>query len=516
MTSPSSDSHWSQRLFAPVFVSLVCCWLVVAYVHLYFFGYPSVDTWAYAAPAITARAPLEITTPFLGAFEGSDKAWGLHWPGGPLLTSIITPFLPHNPAVDVSIYLCYWVFLCLATMTLVWRLTGSQWLALCGFLFVAGDRICFGVTWMERYELLDSAIAVTAILALCGRADRHPLLRLAVIGAAFFLFPLLQPITTGLGLAWLVCVGLQTWALKRQWTAFWVAAAGTAAGWACFLGYYLSRPWLYALFLLHARQNVIASHEIAPLGIGTFVRRFIHIGDPTKAAAIVYLVALGGTIYLIHALWKARGGWREFVAREELMLFAAVALVCNFALAQFSYTDAYWAPSWPFAVAILCQIVCWLLRFKPGMRRLWTGALLLIPLAQCSYLPAKTWLWHKRGFVDLRAKLRDFAATLPQGGRIFIPESLFETYASNGRGQVYMNAIPALLGEDEQKKYAAYIKPLMHRGDVIVTDAFQWSAVLIDPHSRDWKEIGSCNAIYDANAGTKHGFALIAYQKQSP
>jgi hypothetical protein len=496
----------------PLFAGAILCWLAAAFIHLYYFAYPSVDTWCYAAPATMARAPLELTMPFLGTFEGADKGWGLHWPGGPLLTSLVAPFLPHNPAAHVSIYLFYWLLLGLATAALVRRLTESPWLALCGFLFVAGDRASFGVTWMERYELLDTAVAIAGVLALCEPEDWHPRLRLAVIGAAFFLFPLLQPITCGLGLAWLVCIGLRSWALKRGWTQFWIAAAATAAGWAAFLGYYLSRPWLLVIFRLHARMNVIAARAAAPPGVGMFVRRLMHIGDPTKTATIVYVAALGGAIYLLVSFWKARARWREFVSREELILFTAVALVCTLVLAQFNYTAAYWVPSWPFSVAMVCQVIWRLLQSAPNYRRIWWGALVAVLVLHCSFLPARTYLWYKLGFVDLRARLRDFAATLPQGGRIFIPEVLFETYATNGREGVYMNTIPTILGDAEQKKYLAYIQPLMRSGDVLVTDAFQWTPPRMDPHGPGWREIGHCNLNYQGQAA--HGFELTAFQKQ--
>ncbi len=233
----------------------------------------------------------------------------------------------------------------------------------------------------------------------------------------------------------------------------------------------------------------------------------------TKTATIVYLAALGAVLYLLSAFWKSRRNWREFIAREDLALFVSVAMVCNLCLAQFNYTNAYWAPAWPFAVAIVCQMICRFLRMERDRRLLWWGALAMVLVLHCSYLPARTYLWYRLGFVNMRAQLRNFAATLPQGGRMFIPEVFWDTLEGDDHRLIYMNAIPALLGEAEQKKYAAYIEALMRRGDVLVTDSFQWTPTLIDLRPPGWRQIGRCSDVYGGTNVT-HGFALIAYQKQ--
>ncbi len=68
--------------FSVMLAGIVVCWLVVVFIHLYCFQYPSTDSWSYASPALTARVPLKLTMPFLGTFDGADMGWGLNWPGG--------------------------------------------------------------------------------------------------------------------------------------------------------------------------------------------------------------------------------------------------------------------------------------------------------------------------------------------------------------------------------------------------------------------------------------------------
>ena len=489
---------------------VVPCWLALVWTNLYFFGYAGMDSWCYAAPALAAKAPFQLTMPFLGTFEGSDRAWGLHWPGGPLLTSAFAPFLPHNPGVFVSIYIFYWALLAAATTALVWRLTRSSWMAFVGFLFVAGDRLCFSDTWLQRYELLDAALAICALLALCGDENQRPRLRLTVIGVTLFLLPVMHPIFMSLSIGWLVLLAIRTWALQRPWKQFIVASVATAAGWAAFFGYYLSRPWLFAIFRNHARTNMLDARAISPPGLGMFINRLMHIGDPQKTGTVVFVTGLGFGVCLLIGLWRSRATWRAYVAREELPLFLFFTLAGSVFLAQFNYTDCYWAPAWPFAVALTCLLATRVMDAGPGRPRLCWAALALVLAVHWLYLPARTYAWSKLGFVNLRAKVRDFGDSLPQGGQLFLPEVFWDSYA-DGRRPIYMNSVPGRVGDIEEKKYADFITPMIRKGDVLVTDTQQTHQTLIDPHQPGWKQIGTCTLIYGGrSAGLRHGFDLPA------
>ena len=142
-------------------------------------------------------------------------------------------------------------------MTIGWR---------CGFALVAGERSCFSVTW---WGVMSFWMDNRQWRPLVMRAEKSKVARGGGLSGflSFFLFPLMHPILSALGLAWLGCLGLRTWALKERWSAFLTAALGTAAGWAAFIGYYWSRPWLYAIFLNHARQNMAVARVDAPPGL---------------------------------------------------------------------------------------------------------------------------------------------------------------------------------------------------------------------------------------------------------
>jgi len=312
-------------------------------------------------------------------------------------------------------------------------------------------------------------------------------------------------------LALLTYLGFRTLVLKQPWKKFCIAAAGYAAGWAAFLTYYLSRPWLYAQFLNHARTNVALTRDAPNHGIHKFLGYLAEIDLPTRAGTLVYLVALGGALFLLLSFWKSRHDLKEFLTREDPVIFTALAFLSTLFLAQFQFHQFYWATAWPFGVAVACQMIHRVAQRFPGRQRLIWGALAVLLALHCVYLPARTYLWRKNGFLNMRARLREFAATLPQGHQVFIPEVLWDTYAG-GNEKVFMNSLPYSAGDPTQDRYGAYIGSLVQSGDVLVIDKLQSHLTRIDPHQPGWKEIGQCNVTY---MGDKvHGFELTAYQKE--
>lgn len=512
MTNLSTRSPANQRRVLTLLAVIAFCWTVVAWIHLYFFGYASMDSWSYTAPAAMARVPFALITPFVGTFRGLNHGWGLHWPGGLFLTSIVTPFLPHDPATYVTIYVFYWLLGIVAVAVLVWRLTASPWLAVSAFLLMACDRLCFAVTWEQRYELVNTAIAIAAMLALCGRQDRHAGLRSVTVGVVFFLFPLLHPVLSGLGLAWIVYLAFRTLVLRQSWKPLCVAAVAYAAGWAGFIAYYWSRPWLYDLFRVHARYNLELSRSESPPGIHTFLRVLLfHIDNPTREGVLVYLVAFGAVIYLLYAFWKSRSEWREYLSRQDLEIFTALGFGCSMVLAQFTFNLYYWVTAWPFAVALACMVAHRLMERFPRRRWPVAGVLALVVILHGGYFVGRTLLWRKTGFVNLRSHLREFVATLPKEGQILAPEVLWDTFA-DGRRTVLLNALPCNIGDTEQNKYAAYVATQIHSGDVLVTDTLASHPTLIDYHNPGWKELGHYKVTYQGTDQLR-GYNLTVYQK---
>ena len=513
MSSIFSDSPEGRRRFSILFTIVILCWLPFVFAHLYFLGFSNMDSWTLTAPAAMAPHPFAITEPFLGSFEGADKAWGLHWPGGPLLGSCILPFLPHHPATYVILSMGYWLLESVAMALLVWRLTGSRWMKLCGFLLVASDHLCFNVAWLQRYEDVGGAFAMAGILALWASRERPAPWRSLVVAIAFFMLPLIHPVFSGLGAGWVIYLTLSTLVLRLPWRRLVVAGCSYAAGWATFLTYYWSRPWLYAQFQNHAQQNVEITRTQAPTSLHTFLNVLISVDSPTRGGTLLYLLAFATLVYLLCALVKSGREWQAFLVREELAIFTALGFVGTLGLAQLSYNwIAYWAAPWPFAAACACLGAYRLWTAFPAQRRLVTAAMVVLMLLHGFYLPARTWMWRRTGFLNLRSHLREFAATLPAQGNLFVPEVLWDTYGGGAR-PIYLNSLPFSAGIPTQKRYADYIASLIQPGDVMVIDKLQSHATLVNVDPPAWKVIGALKEVY-AGAGGNHGYDMTVYQKQ--
>jgi hypothetical protein len=379
-------------------------------------------------------------------------------------------------------------------------------------LLIIGDRICFSVTWLQRYEVLTGAIAMAGLMALCASRERLSGWRSLVIGLAFALMALIHPVFSGLAGGWLVYLAFRTFLLKQSWKPFFVAAAGYAAGWAGFLLYYLPRPQVYATFRNHAFQNREITREQAPLGLHTFVHSLVTIDKPFMAGTVIYLLGMVGVAYLAYALWKARAQWTEFMLREDLAIFIGLGFIGTLGLAQLSYNViSYWCAPWPFAVAMACYLAARLLRDLPGRGWLGAAALVAMVFVHSLYLPARTWYWHKAGFTNIRARIREFAATLPPGGQLYLPEAMWEMYADHHR-EIMMNSLPYSAGVPMQKRYAEFISARIKPGDIFVVDKLQSHACLIDTSAPGWKVIGHCDLVY--HVGGDHGMDATIYQRQ--
>jgi hypothetical protein len=236
------------------------------------------------------------------------------------------------------------------------------------------------------------------------------------------------------------------------------------------------------------------------------------MGYPTRGFTVVYLVAIGGALYLLYRFLKTRREWKGYLAREDLGIFTALGFGATLCLAQCTYNGTYWAVSWPFAVAMVCLLARRLVERYPGKERVAVGAVAVVVALNMAYLPGHIYLWDKGGFVNMRSQLRDFANSLPQGKRLFIPEVLWHTYADKP-GNVFLNTLPFAAGEPMEESYAAYIGARIRSGDVLVVNLYQHSPTLIDPHQPGWKEIAKCRFLY-TGAVKHHGYDLTAYQKE--
>ena len=508
-----TTSNNTGRRYQLAMLMAAVIWALLGFINLYNFSYASMDSWCYAAPAVLAKYPFDLRMPFLGTFDPASSGWGLHWPGGLFVTSIVTPFLPKYPATYVLIFMLYWLGCATTVGALVRRLSGSAEMAFVAFLLILSDHLCFSITWLQRYELFDGMLAVLAILAL-GRKTCSVVSRMFVIALTFFLFPLLHPIYVGIGFFWLIYLLIRASFLRQrqEWHVWFFAVGAYALGALVLILYYVLQPARLALFLDHAHSNVEITRATSPPGIGKFLKSLALQSAPIGIGTLVYLCAFVEVARLAYKTWSSGSAIKNAFISEPTLALSIIGLVGALLLSQSTYNLYYWSAAWPFAVVLACQLAEYLRNRTPKAYLKYFHALLLaLLLVHMAFWPARTYKWYQQGCVNYRAEIRRFVESLPSSERLFIPDSLWDSAALEHR-QVLMNTLPYNSGDDLRKKYESYLLSTVRSGDVLIVDKLQSHPISWNS-SEEWKEIA-----HYANAwkGTEklRGLDLTAYQKR--
>ncbi len=121
-----------RRFFSLVLPFLgIAGWSLAAWFSLHDFTVAGLDDWAYFAPAVATGHPFALTAPLNGNFLGADHTWGLHWPGAPLIYSILFSLFAWVPLpiFRVALFIVIWLALAGLTFRLVKVYLGSSALA---------------------------------------------------------------------------------------------------------------------------------------------------------------------------------------------------------------------------------------------------------------------------------------------------------------------------------------------------------------------------------------------------
>ncbi len=496
-----------EEFYTLILVLIGVLWVAVAFGNLYCFGYASMDSWAYSAPAALASHPLKIITPFLSSFDQSNTGWGLHWPGGPLFNSLITPFLPHHPATFVLIVIFHWLACACMAAALIRYLTSSACLAVFGYLLVLGDRLTFGIIWMQRYEMLGGALAILGLLCLLN--DQWPIrYRLPGVAAVFFLLPLLHPVYMGVLAFWLLFLFVRALVSGDGWPLFIVASAAYAIGVGALALYYALQPVQYATFVNHAQENLRLSRTTTPPGFGKFFRWLFSLYAPFFTGTLIFLGAFAETALLARRM--VRNGIKAGINVEPMSIMLVIGLIGTLILTQLTFNGYYWTIAWPFAIALAALFIKSFLKTSPPSGWLLIALTGIVSLHGAFWV-VRTYKWSQLGFVNFRAEQHRFLESLPREARLIIPETVWDSTALHGRN-VILNTLPYNASEQARQRYESFLTSQLHSGDVLVVDRLQshpmeWSF-------RDgWRQIAHRDIVW-SGLDKPRGIDLTAYVKE--
>jgi hypothetical protein len=449
-------------------IAIFAAWCWAAWANLYWYDLPWADTWASIAPAASGLPPLHINAPLLANFSGSDRVWGLHFPGVPLLYSVVFSCLRFRPELAVLMFMVLWAALAASTGWLAFRVTGQGFWAVAAAAVILADRSLFAIAQAQRPEFIT---ALDLLLVWMALADIWPLRgagRHLGAGVAFLLLPLLHPVTLVFGA--IACAFLVLRAMRRsQRDGMPVAApcTGYAAGCAAlFLWFYL-QPDAWSQFCDHANARRIAY---------TFGRMFFRSLQQFYFPVFTGYVLIGAAlIAAVSALIPWLLGRPQ--ANRVTLVGAVILVLCALIQQNFQnglYLTLYLPVCVVFAMGLLARLE------SAGERGRWVRVLACAAIAVHGvFWAGRTFRFFQSGRPHIREELTRIVEELPKGRRILIPEGLWEA-AIRDPSRFDLNTLPQVASPGRRRAYEALVYGRLSAGDAVVVDRLQLNQPVTD------------------------------------
>jgi len=442
-------------------VAVFAAWCWVAWANLYWYNLPWADTWASVAPAATGLPPFHINAPLLANFSGSDRVWGLHFPGAPLLYSVVFSCLRFRPELAVLMFMVLWAALAACTGWLAFRVTGRGFWAMAAAALILADRSFFAIAQFHRPEMVAALDLVLVWVTLAGAEPIRGGVRHLGAGIAFLLLPMLHPVTLVFGAV--ACAFLVLRAMRRSPRDGMPVAApctGYAAGCAAlFLWFYL-QPDAWSQFYDHANSRKI------PISPGSmFTQAFQESYYPLFTGNVLIAAAF------VVAAWVIYQWMRGHTPSDRVTVVgAAIVALCLFIQPSFK-NSLYRSLCLPESVVLIVGVLAGF-DSKAASRR-WIRVLACLAVAVHGlFWVSRTARFIESGQPHIREELAQIVDELPKGRRILIPEALWEA-AVRDPGRFELNTLPQMASPAHRMAYESLVYTRLSAGDVVVVDRLQ-------------------------------------------
>ncbi len=477
-------------------------WFVAAWANLYWFSAPWADTWCYLGPAAASPSVFRITAPLLGGFSGSDHVWGLHFPGAPLLYSVVFSLVKFRPSVGVLVFIFLWIALAACTGWLVLRLTGQYFWAVAAGALVLSDRSQFAVAQAQRPELAGSLVLLILLMVLAGVPPLRGRSRTPCAVLGFFLLPLLHPVTFAAGACLCLFLG---WQAKRDdhpdLRILGASCLGYAGGVLTFFLWFYLQPDAWSQFSDHA-----STLKIPYTYGGTFWRALQQFYYPTLTGHLMWGAALILSVTILYA-WLRRRPESD----PALVWAAAIALSCLIIQQKFD-NRSYLALYLPEAVVITIVSLFKLQEKAAGPRsraRVRTMVCLFIA-AHGLFWATRTTKFLQSGSPHIRSELSRIAWGLPKSGHVLVPEAFWEA-ALHDPSRFALNTLPQNSSRERRTAYETLAYGGLSSGDIVVVDRFQLNQPLRTFGPRDWTLVENLRHILPGRL--EWGYDLAVWRK---
>ncbi len=451
----------------------ICCtavavlWILITVILVNCAGAIIVDGFQSLGGIANSSRPGDLHWPMMGSFMGYDHAWGFHWPGWPLLRSLLLPLLPWNPLIELSLLSMIWAATAWIGMCLVDRKSESRmkfWVALLtltapGFLVAAQSY---------RPEIVT---AFGLVVALRYWRSCEKMAKVWRVAALIFL-PLLHPLGLIVPVAW--CGWELLWNI-REHRLVKALLELTRKAWPIGLGvialtsWFALQPEAWAQF-----QMNVESQRLLVAGMGTGWRTFFVWGLGSKSALPLVALLLGALV--ISVLLPLRFFKNRQDSCNSIQCYAAVGLwtAVLFNIAAKNPNSLHLVAVIPLAVLLFVEGIAQIVKVMiPIGVRLAMAATLLVFLA---YPIKLSYSFYRNNGQSYRGALVQLLAQLPDARKVLIPVAFWEAAQLKGRSNqtIYQfSTFPNILKQTERARYEGGVIAELQQGDLLIWDPLQ-------------------------------------------
>ena len=494
-------------MFASTFLIL---WAVTVFMLDFRFTVPGMDDWCYFAPAAAAEHPLAIKTPLVGDFLGGDHAWCLHWPGAPLIESMLLPFLQwlSISAARIATMILFQAIAAILTYRLARHYTGSDWIGIAAALLILVDRIFLTNAALGRCEPLTSIALLVLLLQFKGREMRaQSACSRSIAAVCIFLLPVLHPMTVVVGAAVSVYIAVKGRIRGANWVTSMTLPLAYFGGVTCLASWFFFQPEAWPQF----RDHAAAGHNLMRLG-GGLVPYFF---GETPFLRYTPIFLYGPAIYFSAAILLAfRAGKRkELQMSGESADWPLLVVVLSSALiASLVFPNVvYLALVLPIATVLAAgglmramkkvalpiePAVCWMLFILAGYH----GLTLVTRLQK--FIGA--------GYPNLRAEIHQIFSNLPDAQTILVPDILWEE-AIRKAGHYYLATLSQNSSRAMRAAYEDHAFTQVQTGDLLITNRMNYNSILTPVDPKSWEEIAHYKHIFRQH--TEWGYEIKIYRR---
>lgn len=449
-----------------------------------------------------ARIPLSLHWPLVGDYLGYDQTWGFHWPGWPLLRSMLLPVLAWSPAIDLLLLSLIWV----AAAWLVSKLAESNSpqasSTATGFLTLLAPGV---VITLQNYR----PEIITALLLLIALRYWNESTRAGrvLLGVVLLVLPLTHPLGLVVPAAWL------TWGLFLGWRgkglgpaiqAYKLQILTLAVGLLLFVLWFALQPQAWEQFQTNIEAQRLLSKGMEINHLTFFRWMFGRITSLTLAILLLVSIWFGCCLCYSHVSGKCDDS-RDNTDHSSMTL-AGLAVIAAF-LFNWLVKNANSHHLMSVMPMMIWLFVCAVRRWFGSVHSWLPTVACVILLGLSNALLAKyVMALIKQGGKSYRAGLTQALHTLPSARKVWIPVAFWEAAQIASRENpigYQFSTFPNVLERSKRVTYEMQVMTDMQSGDLLIWDPLQEQGgvfnfveitalrhVLINPHDESqWEKM---------------------------